>query len=115
MAVQIDRNISPRVDSPSHDMERSDSPDLEKAHDQRNGAESSPNVEFNPNDVPEPPEGGTKAYLALLGAVAAMFVSFGWVNCIGLFQAEYESNQLKQYSNSTVSWITSMECKASYP
>lgn len=33
-----------------------------------------------------------------------------WVNCIGLFQAEYETNQLKDYSRSDVSWITSMEC-----
>ncbi|KAK2594397.1 hypothetical protein QQS21_007903 [Conoideocrella luteorostrata] len=38
-----------------------------------------------------------------------MFVFFGWVNCIALFQAEYETNQLKQYNKSTVSWITSME------
>ncbi|KAL4767261.1 major facilitator superfamily domain-containing protein [Aspergillus nidulans var. acristatus] len=57
----------------------------------------------------EPPEGGSKAWLCLIGASFAMFVSFGWVNCIALFQAEYETNQLKQYSQSTVSWITSME------
>ncbi|KAL3429226.1 major facilitator superfamily domain-containing protein [Aspergillus tetrazonus] len=58
----------------------------------------------------EPPEGGSKAWVCLIGASFAMFVSFGWVNCIALFQAEYETNQLKQYSQSTVSWITSMEC-----
>lgn len=57
----------------------------------------------------ETPEGGTKAWLSLLGGSCAMFVSFGWVNCIAVFQAEYETNQLKQYSQSTVSWITSME------
>ncbi|KAL5041166.1 hypothetical protein BDW71DRAFT_213274 [Aspergillus fruticulosus] len=57
----------------------------------------------------EPPEGGSKAWLCLIGASFAMFVSFGWVNCIALFQTEYETNQLKQYSQSTVSWITSME------
>jgi hypothetical protein len=28
-----------------------------------------------------------------------MFVAFGWVNCIALFQAEYETNQLKDYSS----------------
>jgi hypothetical protein len=44
-----------------------------------------------------------------MGASAALFVSFGWVNCIGLFQAEYETNQLKDYSSSDVSWITSIE------
>jgi hypothetical protein len=59
----------------------------------------------------EAPEGGTKAWLSLIGASCAMFVSFGWANCIALFQAEYETNQLKQYSKSAVSWITSMECE----
>lgn len=59
----------------------------------------------------EPQEGGTKAWLAVAGSAAGMFVSFGWVNCIGLFQAEYEINQLKSYSTSDVAWITSMECK----
>lgn len=56
------------------------------------------------------PEGGTKAWLAVAGSSAALFVSFGWVNCIALFQAEYETNQLKNYTSSEVSWITSMEC-----
>ncbi|KAI7968072.1 hypothetical protein EIK77_007827 [Talaromyces pinophilus] len=59
---------------------------------------------------PEAPEGGTKAWLAVLGASAALFTSFGWTNCIGLFQDEYQSNQLKGYSSSTVSWITSVQC-----
>lgn len=60
--------------------------------------------------APEVPEGGTKAWLAVLGASAALFTSFGWTNCIGLFQDEYQSNQLKEYSSSTVSWITSVQC-----
>lgn len=59
---------------------------------------------------PDVPEGGTKAWLAVLGASAALFTSFGWTNCIGLFQDEYQSNQLKGYSSSTVSWITSVQC-----
>lgn len=75
---------------------------------------SPPNGEAKPDAGVEPPEGGAKAWLSLLGASCAMFVSFGWVNCIALFQAEYEQNQLKQYSKSTVSWITSMECEYSF-
>ena len=81
-------------------------PSLEK------GTDSAPGSEIKPAEdaMPEAPEGGTKAYLSLIGASTAMFVSFGWVNCIALFQAEYETNQLKQYSSSTISWIPSMEC-----
>jgi hypothetical protein len=30
-------------------------------------------------ELPDLPEGGTKAYLAVVGAFAGMFVSFGWV------------------------------------
>ncbi|CAG8906182.1 unnamed protein product [Penicillium egyptiacum] len=58
---------------------------------------------------PSVPEGGLQAWLTVAGASVALFVSFGWVNCIGLFQAEYETNQLKDFSSSDVSWITSME------
>lgn len=64
---------------------------------------------------PAAPEGGTKAYLSLLGGSLGLFISFGWVNCIGLFQAEYETNQLKTYSSSEVSWITSSECESLLP
>lgn len=33
----------------------------------------------------------------------------GWINCIGIFQGYYQENQLKAYSPSTVSWISSLE------
>lgn len=59
---------------------------------------------------PEFPDGGLQAWLTVTGASVALFASFGWVNCIALFQSEYETNQLKHYSSSEVSWITSMEC-----
>ncbi|GFF95101.1 hypothetical protein IFM53868_07850 [Aspergillus udagawae] len=65
-----------------------------------------------PKAAPPPasvPDGGLQAWLTVAGASVALFVSFGWVNCIGLFQAEYETNQLKDYSSSDVSWITSVE------
>lgn len=64
------------------------------------------------NDKPHvPSEGGTKAWLTVAGSSAALFVTFGWVNCIGLFQAQYELNQLSTYTSSQISWITSMECQ----
>lgn len=60
---------------------------------------------------PTVPDGGLQAWLTVAGASVALFVSFGWVNCIALFQSEYQTNQLKGYSSSDVSWITSIECK----
>jgi len=36
-------------------------------------------------------------------------VSWGWINCIGVFQDYYMENLLKQYSPSTVAWIPATE------
>jgi hypothetical protein len=66
--------------------------------------------EEKPQPPPEAKEGTAKAYLALLGGSLGLFISFGWLNCIALFQAEYEENELKSYSSSEISWITSTEC-----
>ncbi|KAK9447082.1 major facilitator superfamily domain-containing protein [Limtongia smithiae] len=49
------------------------------------------------------------ALLTLLGSFCVMFTSFGWINCIGVFQDYYETHQLINYSESTVSWIISFE------
>lgn len=84
---------------------------LEKGHNPQETSDSLANDTTQKAREPEPPEGGRKAWLSLVGSSLAMFVSFGWVNCIALFQAEYETNQLKQYNQSTVSWITSTECE----
>lgn len=86
-----------------------DTATLEKGHRDR---EPKTNAQANQNAY-VPPDGGSRAWLAVAGSSAALFVTFGWVNCIGLFQAQYEMNQLSEYSRSKVSWITSMECKLS--
>ncbi|KAJ5374588.1 Major facilitator superfamily domain general substrate transporter, partial [Penicillium concentricum] len=56
-----------------------------------------------------PPDGGVQAWLVVLGAFCGLFVSFGWINCIGVFQAYYERHQLSEFSTSTITWITSLE------
>ena len=55
------------------------------------------------------PDGGGKAWLTVAGAAACLFVSFGWVNCVGVFQDYYQTHQLKQYSPSDISWIPSLQ------
>lgn len=60
----------------------------------------------NPADFPD---GGLEAWLVVLGSWCALFSSFGWINCIGIFQEYYQEHQLSAYSPSTVSWISSME------
>ncbi|KAL6856398.1 major facilitator superfamily domain-containing protein [Trichoderma novae-zelandiae] len=51
------------------------------------------------------PDGGLQAWLVVLGAFFGLFVSFGWTNCVGVFQEYYEVHQLASLSPSTVSWI----------
>ncbi|KAF5691906.1 transporter MCH4 [Fusarium circinatum] len=54
------------------------------------------------------PDGGLKAWTVVIGAFCGLFVSFGWTNCVGVFQAYYEANQLQDLSPSTVSWIPAL-------
>ncbi|KAG8355276.1 hypothetical protein FVEN_g6621 [Fusarium venenatum] len=55
------------------------------------------------------PDGGLEAWLVVLGAWCASFCCFGWVNSIGVFQAYFQSDLLKNYSPSTISWIPSLQ------
>lgn len=55
------------------------------------------------------PEGGAKAWLTVSGASASLFVSFGWVNCVGIFQDYYQENQLRDYTPSEIAWIPALQ------
>ncbi|KAL1974653.1 hypothetical protein VTN31DRAFT_4857 [Thermomyces dupontii] len=55
------------------------------------------------------PEGGTAAWLTVAGSSACLFVSFGWVNCVGVFQDYYQLHQLKDYTASEIAWIPSLQ------
>ena len=55
------------------------------------------------------PDGGATAWFTVAGASACLFVSFGWINCIGVFQEYYSTHQLKQYSASDVAWIPALQ------
>lgn len=57
------------------------------------------------------PEGGAKAWLTVSGASACLFVSFGWVNCVGIFQDYYQENQLRDYTPSEIAWIPALQSK----
>ncbi|KAI9723733.1 MAG: hypothetical protein M1812_001033 [Candelaria pacifica] len=55
------------------------------------------------------PDGGLEAWMVVVGAFCCLFCSFGWINCIGVFQEYYQTHQLKAYSPSTIAWIPSLE------
>jgi hypothetical protein len=59
------------------------------------------------------PEGGREAWLTVAGASACLFVSFGWVNCVGIFEEYYRTHQLSQYTPSQIAWIPGLQSKYS--
>lgn len=78
--------------------------------DRKSGAASAagpqPGSGFHPSDFPD---GGVQAWLVVFGGWCALFATFGFVSCIGVFQAYYETGPLANYSTSTISWITATE------
>ncbi|OJJ46593.1 hypothetical protein ASPZODRAFT_96897 [Penicilliopsis zonata CBS 506.65] len=49
-----------------------------------------------------------KSWVVVTGAFFGLFVTLGWTNCVGVFQAYYKAHQLSSMSPSTVSWIPSV-------
>ncbi|KAK7407980.1 hypothetical protein QQX98_009851 [Neonectria punicea] len=55
------------------------------------------------------PDGGREAWLVVFGGWCALFCTFGLINCVGVFQAYYLREPLREYDSSTVSWIMSVQ------
>ena len=85
------------------------SDEAQKDSGMRDTEKMQPSTATNPWDPSAFPDGGTEAWLVVLGAFCAMFVSFGWIGAIGVFQEHYQLNQLRSYSPSEVAWIPAVE------
>ncbi|EEB96089.1 hypothetical protein MPER_04833 [Moniliophthora perniciosa FA553] len=63
--------------------------------------------------IPEPldthPDGGLKAWLNILGTFMTAFITYGYVNSWGIFQAYYQTNLLGESSTSAIAWIGSIQ------
>ena len=91
---ETDANINPVVADTVNDPEKA--------------GEEKP-APVNPMHPSQFPDGGAKAWSVLFGAWCCLFVSFGWINCIGVFQDYYQTHQLRHLAPSTVAWIVSLE------
>lgn len=71
-------------------------------------ASSDASSELSASDEDVYPEGGTKAWLVVLGSFSGMLASFGMMNSIGTFQAYLATHQLSHLDESTIGWIFSI-------
>lgn len=87
----------PASDHDQTDVERQDSP-AEKQPQPPTAAQQE-----------GPPNGGTLAWLQVVGAWCLFFNTWGILNTFGIFQTYYESGQLYTASSSDISWIGSIQ------
>jgi MFS family permease len=66
-------------------------------------------VERKVDNLVPPPNGGTKAWLQVLGSWMLFFNTWGILNTFGVFQTYYESGELFKTSSSNISWIGSIQ------
>jgi hypothetical protein len=62
-----------------------------------------------PAPPPPPPNGGTKAWLQVLGAFFLNFNTWGLSNSFGIYQTEYSRGLLASSSQSQIAWIGSLQ------
>lgn len=68
-------------------------------------------IVIDPEDPNKPdfPDGGAEAWGVILGGWCVLFVTFGWITSIGVFQEYYQHHQLRDYSASEVAWIPALQ------
>lgn len=68
----------------------------------------SPELGVKPLPAPPggpPPDGGTTAWLQVLGGYFLFFNTWGLINAFGVFQTYYRGKLIPEYSNSSIAWI----------
>ena len=75
-----------------------------------NAAES---LHSKPEEEPAVPtsflDGGSRAWMSVLGGFCCCLSSYGWISSIGVFQTYYQEVNLKSSSPSEISWIISVQ------
>ncbi|KAH8430942.1 MCT family MFS transporter [Aspergillus melleus] len=65
--------------------------------------------EHVPPKPPTFPEGGLKAWMAVLSCWCVMFNTFGYINAFGIYEAYYGQTLLRGQSASNIAWIGSLQ------
>ncbi|WRT67263.1 uncharacterized protein IL334_004230 [Kwoniella shivajii] len=74
-----------------------------------NGVVGGVGVSAGEDDIGPPPEGGKDAWLCVFSAFFVLFCVFGFVTVFGQLKIYYLAHQLKDYTQSEVAWIASLQ------
>ncbi|MCJ1458806.1 hypothetical protein MMC28_009180 [Mycoblastus sanguinarius] len=114
MSEETQQSISsayPSTCSSQQDMKHEStlSASLEKhAYSQAQPESEAPSKHANKN-ASQPPNGGLRAWLHVLGGFMLFFNTWGILNAFGVFQTYYESGALFMRPSSDISWIGSIQ------
>lgn len=72
-------------------------------------ANATPHSGSQPSEADQPPDGGLRAWLQVVGSWVILVDTWGLVNTFGVFQTYYERVLLPGVSASDISWIGSMQ------
>ncbi|GAA5893860.1 hypothetical protein JCM6882_003113 [Rhodosporidiobolus microsporus] len=98
----IESEAPTRVGTPTPSLKEGKGKGKGKEVDEEKGEE-----EERPVEEEEYPEGGLRAWLAVLGSTLVFMVTFGYSNSFGTLLNYFHQNQLSAYSTSQISWIGS--------
>jgi len=94
----------------------STSPSMTSEGDQHTKVETQVDMEKSasgitetPRGPPPVPEGGTKAWLVVFGAMIVNACSFGYASSFGVYQTYYQTHQLSDKTPSDIAWIGSLQ------
>ncbi|KAL7283742.1 hypothetical protein ACG7TL_003179 [Trametes sanguinea] len=109
--VDVQRSASSSTLNAAEPTERSAHVGEKKTPDQEKQAVRSEVDDVDPTDPQygDHPDGGLRAWLAVIGCAAGACATFGFVNAWGVFQAYYEEEILVGTSPSTIAWIGSIQ------
>lgn len=98
-------NSTSRTTCTAHDPADSGEPAGTAEADEKAVSPTSPTLS---KDEVEYPEGGTRAWLVVLGSFLGMTAGFGYMNTIGVYHAYIAEHQLLNYSESSIGWVFSL-------
>ncbi|KAJ4419730.1 hypothetical protein N0V82_004773 [Gnomoniopsis sp. IMI 355080] len=85
------------------------SPNMSRGFQAKGTERSEPLAATPSSGMPTPPNGGSAAWLQVLGGFFVYFNTWGLIITFGVFQTYYEAHLLERYSPSSISWIGTIQ------